>query len=61
VSRLPTKCGILDVSKPYRAPQSVTWITLIFLLFTFIIKGTRGSSLVEALCYKPEGRRFDSR
>jgi hypothetical protein len=33
-----------------------------FIFFTFlIVTGTRGSVVVKALCYKPEGRGFDTR
>jgi hypothetical protein len=33
-----------------------------YLLFTFIfIMGVCGSVVVKALCYKPEGRGFDTR
>jgi hypothetical protein len=28
---------------------------------TFCIWGWKGSVVVKALCYKPEGRRFDTR
>jgi hypothetical protein len=35
VIRLSIKCGILDISHPYRPPRPVTRITLLFLTFTF--------------------------
>jgi hypothetical protein len=31
------------------------------MLYIDIILGVRGSVVVKALCYKPEGRRFDTR
>jgi hypothetical protein len=38
------------------------FILYFILLFSIIIyMGTRGSVVVKALCYKPEGRGFDSR
>jgi hypothetical protein len=42
-------------------------MTLTLLFFIAIIsviimdKGARGSAVVKALCYKPEGRWFDTR
>jgi hypothetical protein len=34
------------------------WELLFVIFFT---RGTRGSVVVKALCYKPEGRGFDTR
>jgi hypothetical protein len=34
VSRLSTKCGILDVSKPHEPPRPVTGIALLYFTFT---------------------------
>jgi hypothetical protein len=31
------------------------------ILFLYMTTGARGSVVVEALCYKPEGRGFDTR
>jgi hypothetical protein len=42
---------------------SVTYI-LVYIyiyIYIYIIQGARGGAVVEALCYKPEGRRIDSR
>jgi hypothetical protein len=32
-----------------------------FLICTLTVVGARGSVVVKALCYKPEGRGFESR
>jgi hypothetical protein len=37
---------------------SVVFLHIVHLTF---ITGARGSVVVKALCYKPEGREFDSR
>jgi hypothetical protein len=33
----------------------------LFNLFTYVYFGARGSVMVEALCYRSEGRKFEDR
>jgi hypothetical protein len=62
-----TLCEIITSSIP-NSPSlhsncrdlSSTLSTNIITAFDFV-KGARGSVVVKALCYKPEGRGFDSR
>jgi hypothetical protein len=43
------KTSIIDIARKVRNNQ------------IFLLLGARGSVVVKALCYKPEGRMFDSR
>jgi hypothetical protein len=43
----------------FKEYESVT--QKVILLIISILQGVRGSVVVKALCYKPEGRGFNSR
>jgi hypothetical protein len=47
-----------QVSYPYRATGKIMVFDI--LMFTFL-DGARGSVVIKALCYKGEGRGFDTR
>jgi hypothetical protein len=49
------QCGILNIPELYRPLRPNTEIVLVFY---FDIYETRGSVMVKALCYQPEGREF---
>jgi hypothetical protein len=37
------------------------YVMYIYIYFMYVCVGARGGVVVKALCYKPEGRGFDSR
>jgi hypothetical protein len=51
---------VLLYSQAVEEPNFVQ-MHIIALLFHYVSPGVRGSIVVKALCYKPEGRGFDSR
>jgi hypothetical protein len=44
-----------------RIISAVKRVEFVSYRMSYIIPGARGSVVVKALCYKPEGRGFDSR
>jgi hypothetical protein len=54
---------ILDIAYLSTMPTGVAlgMSTSMFIIFIIIIRGARGSVVVKALCYIPEGRGFDTR
>jgi hypothetical protein len=58
MSRLSRQYGTLNISQPYRPPRPAKGIALLFTFFSIPSIGPRGSVVVKALCYKPEGCGF---
>jgi hypothetical protein len=57
-------CHVVSVTDKMRQLYYVHFICLFIYLFILLLSpgaGARGSVVVKALCYKPEGRGFDSR
>jgi hypothetical protein len=50
----------LDINVARDRQTLIQPFTQYFILF-FLLAGTRGGVVVEALCYKLEGREFDTR
>jgi hypothetical protein len=66
-SRLSRQCGILNISQLCRPPRPVTGIALLYFYKRNLYLADKyctilaGAVAVKALCYKPEGRGFDTR
>jgi hypothetical protein len=58
------KVNLREVSKVKPMSRMEQWhsnMYVIILCLNIVYRGARGSIVVKALCYKSEGRKFDTR